>query len=277
MADKKKSHGEKALRAYENQDFINSPDGRLIRIIAEMQEPQHRFRREGIRDSIVLFGSARTLSPEEAFTELEKARKVKNKKEIAKAEMRVEMAQYYGQARELARLLTEWSIKNHYGYYICSGGGPGIMEAANRGAMDVEDGRSIGLNITLPFEQYPNSFITDELNFEFNYFFIRKFWFTYLAKAIVVFPGGFGTFDEFFEILTLVQNKKTAKIMPIILFGSEFWNDIINFDGLVKRGVISASDLELFKFSDSADDTFNIVTKELERLRKLFPLYHPNI
>ncbi|MCH2206758.1 MAG: TIGR00730 family Rossman fold protein [Lentisphaerales bacterium] len=276
MSGQNKAHGEKAPRAYENQNFISSPDGRLIRIIAEMQEPQHRFRRERIRDSIVFFGSARTPAPEDALAQLEKAKKSKDEKKIKAAEMDLEMAQYYGQARELARLLTEWSIDNHYGYYVCSGGGPGIMEAANRGAKDVEDGRSIGLNITLPFEQYPNAYITDELNFEFNYFFIRKFWFTYLAKAIVVFPGGFGTFDEFFEILTLVQTKKTAKIMLIVLFGSDFWNDVINFDGLVRRGVISEEDLELFKFADTAEDAFKYITQELERLRKLFPLYHPH-
>ena len=275
MKKKNKLHGEKAQRAYENQEFIGSPDGRLIRIIAEMQEPQHRFRRERIRDSIVFFGSARTPAPEDALVELEKAKKSKDKKLIAKAETGVEMAKYYGQARELARMFTQWSIDNHYSYYICSGGGPGVMEAANRGAMDVEEGRSIGLNITLPFEQYPNPYITDELNFEFNYFFIRKFWFTYLAKSIVVFPGGFGTFDEFFEILTLVQTKKTAKVMPIVLFGKDFWNDVINFEALARRGVISEEDLELFVFVDTAEEAFSYVTKELERLRKLFPLYHP--
>lgn len=275
MADAGKNHGQKALRAYENQEFIGSPDGRLIRIIAEMQEPHHRFRRERIRDSIVFFGSARTPTPEDAQTNQDIAKKSKDKQLIAKAEMGIEMARYYGQARELARLFTKWSIDCNYGYYICSGGGPGIMEAANRGAADVEGGRSIGLNITLPFEQFPNAFITDDLNFEFNYFFIRKFWFTYLAKAIIVFPGGFGTFDEFFDILTLVQTKKTAKLMPIILFGKDFWNEVINFEALVRRGVISEEDLELFVFLDTAEDVFLYVTKELERLRKLFPLYHP--
>lgn len=275
MADAGKNHGQKALRAYENQEFIGSPDGRLIRIIAEMQEPHHRFRRERIRDSIVFFGSARTPTPEDAQTNQDIAKKSKDKQLIAKAEMGIEMARYYGQARELARLFTKWSIDCNYGYYICSGGGPGIMEAANRGAADVEGGRSIGLNITLPFEQFPNAFITDDLNFEFNYFFIRKFWFTYLAKAIIVFPGGFGTFDEFFDILTLVQTKKTAKLMPIVLFGKDFWNEVINFEALVRRGVISEEDLELFVFLDTAEDVFLYVTKELERLRKLFPLYHP--
>jgi uncharacterized protein (TIGR00730 family) len=167
-------------------------------------------------------------------------------------------------------------MDNNYGYYICSGGGPGIMEAANKGASNVENGRSIGLNISLPFEQYPNAYITEELNFEFNYFFIRKFWFSYLSKAMVVFPGGFGTFDEFFEVLTLIQTQKTSKILPIVLFGRDFWNDIINFDGLVKRKVISKEDLDLFVFADTAEEAFTYLVSELERLRKLFPLYHPN-
>jgi len=269
-------HGKKAPKAYENSEFIESPDGRLIRIIAEMMEPMHRFRRERIRDSIVFFGSARTLPEDVAKENLAKAEKGKDKSILAKAKMDLEMAHYYEQAVELAELLTKWSIDNNYGYYICSGGGPGIMEAANRGAEQVKGGRSIGLNIHLPFEQYPNAYITDELNFEFNYFFIRKFWFTYLAKAIVVFPGGFGTFDEFFEIITLIQTKKTSKIMPIVLFGKDFWNDIVNFEGLVRRGVISPEDLDLFVFADTAEEAFKHLTDELERLRKLFPLYHPH-
>ena len=150
------------------------------------------------------------------------------------------------------------------------------MEAANRGAEMVNGGKSIGLNISLPFEQYPNAYITDELNFEFNYFFIRKFWFTYLAKAIAVFPGGFGTFDEFFEIITLIQTRKTQKIMPIVLFGKDFWNDVVNFDALVRRKVISSEDLDLFVLVDTAEEAFNYIVSELERLRKLFPLYHPH-
>ena len=221
-------------------DIKSNDSWAIFKIIAEFVEGYERMAKIG--PCISVFGSART--------------KPDNK--------------YYQLAVDTASKLVE------AGFGVITGGGPGIMEAANRGAMDVEDGRSIGLNITLPFEQYPNAYITDELNFEFNYFFIRKFWFTYLAKAIVVFPGGFGTFDEFFEILTLVQTKKTAKIMLIVLFGSDFWNDVINFDGLVRRGVISEEDLELFKFADTAEDAFKYITQELERLRKLFPLYHPH-
>lgn len=269
-------HGTKAPKAYENDEFIASPDGRLIRIIAEMMEPMHRFRREHIRDSIVFFGSARTLPEDTATENLKEAKKSGDKTALKRAETDLEMSVYYEEAVKLADLLTKWSMDKNYGYYICSGGGPGIMEAANRGAQGVKGGKSIGLNISLPFEQYPNAYITDELNFEFNYFFIRKFWFTYLAKAIVVFPGGFGTFDEFFEIITLIQTKKTSKILPIVLFGKEFWHDIINFEGLVKRGVISPEDLDLFVFVDTAEEALAHLTKELERLRKLFPLFHPH-
>ena len=269
-------HGTKAPKAYENSEFIESPDGRLIRIIAEMMEPMHRFRRERVRDSIVFFGSARTLPADVAEKELKEAKKSGDKNEISKAEMNLEMSSYYEAAVKLGEMLTQWSIDKNYGYYICSGGGPGIMEAANRGAKNIENGKSIGLNISLPFEQFPNAYITDELNFEFNYFFIRKFWFTYLAKAIVVFPGGFGTFDEFFEIITLIQTKKTSKVLPIVLFGKDFWNDIVNFEGLVKRRVISPEDLDLFVMVDTAEEAFSYLTKELERLRKLFPLYHPH-
>ena len=229
-----KKHGKKSPKAYENEEFIGSPDGRIIRIMAEMLEPMHRFRRERIRDSIVMFGSARTLDPQDALKELAAAKKSGDEARIEDAEINIKMSEYYGQAAELARMMTDWSIENNYGYYICSGGGPGIMEAANKGASQADGGRSIGLNISLPFEQYPNAWISEELNFEFNYFFIRKFWFSYLAKAIVIFPGGFGTFDEFFEILTLIQTKKTSKIMPIVLFGSDFWNNVVNFDYLVK-------------------------------------------
>ncbi len=268
--------GKKALKAYQNSEFIESPDGRLFRILAEMMEPMHRFRRERIRDSIVFFGSARTLPKDDAEEKLAAAKTSGDKKQIHKAENDLLMSRYYEEAVELAEKLTRWSIAKNYSYYICSGGGPGIMEAANRGAHKVEGGKSIGLNIHLPFEQYPNPYITEELNFEFNYFFIRKFWFTYLAKAIVVFPGGFGTFDEFFEIITLVQTKKTSKILPIILYGKEFWHDVINFEALVRRGVISPEDLDLFKVVDSASEAFELLTGELERLRKLFPLYHPH-
>jgi uncharacterized protein (TIGR00730 family) len=213
--------------AYRNQDFLDTSDARPVRILAEYLEPLRNFRRQKIRDTIVFFGSAR-------ITEMGG------------------MGRYYREARELARLLTLWSnqLENPARrFVICSGGGPGIMEAANRGAQDA-GGKTIGLNIGLPFEQRPNPFITPELNFEFHYFFMRKFWFAYLAKSLVVFPGGFGTLDELSEILTLVQTEKLEKPMVILLYGTQFWKEVLNFDALVKYGMISAADLQLFQFAD---------------------------
>jgi uncharacterized protein (TIGR00730 family) len=226
--------------AYKNEEFLNGPDSRPLRIISEYLEPLSHFRRQRIRDTIVFFGSARI-------------------KEDSP------LGQYYSDARKLAELVTSWAKtvrERTFRYVVCSGGGPGIMEAANRGAMDAR-GKTIGLNIGLPFEQFPNPFITDELSFEFHYFFMRKFWFAYLAKALVVFPGGFGTMDELFEILTLAQTKKLAKKMTIILYGSAFWKEIINFEALVKYGTISAEDMKLFSFADSPDAAMEILKKTL--------------
>ena len=171
------------------------------------------------------------------------------------------LSQYYADARTLAKLLTEWSdqfTNNTYRFVVCSGGGPGIMEAANRGAFDA-NGKTIGLNIGLPFEQFPNPYVTPELSFEFHYFFMRKFWFAYLAKALVVFPGGYGTLDELMELLTLTQTQKLAKKMTIVLYGSAYWKEIINFDALVKYGVISAEDLDLFQYADDPQTAFEIL------------------
>jgi len=213
--------------AYLNEDFLKTPEARSVRLLSEYLEPLQHFRKQKIQDTIVFFGSAR----------------IKEDGPLGK---------YYEEARELARMLTEWSeAQESHGhrYVICSGGGPGIMEAANRGASEAH-GKTIGLNIGLPFEQQPNPYITDDLSFQFHYFFMRKFWFAYLAKALVVFPGGFGTMDELFEILTLVQTGKLKKKMQIILYGTEFWKEVVNFEALVKYGTISAKDLELFQFAD---------------------------
>ena len=185
--------GRRPVKAYENMNFMNSPDGRLLRIISEMIEPKHRFNRERVRDSIAFFGSARLQPTQDAEILLDKAERGGKPEAVTLAKAAVLMSRYYEDTVELAKLITEWSLRKDYEYFICSGGGPGIMEAANKGASLVEGGKSIGLNISLPFEQEPNPYITEDLNFEFNYFFVRKFWFTYLAKAIVVFPGGFGT------------------------------------------------------------------------------------
>ena len=222
--------------AYMNDDFLNSPDARGLRILAEYLEPLAHFRRENVRDTVVFFGSARI-------------------KENGP------LSQYYQAARDLAKLLTVWSAQFNQGNYrfvICSGGGPGILEAANRGAADA-GGKTIGLNIGLPFEQFPNPYITPELSFEFHYFFMRKFWFAYLAKALVVFPGGFGTMDEMFEILTLSQTQKLRKKMPVVLYGSQYWKEVINFDALVKHGTISAEDLKLFEYADSPAAAFELL------------------
>jgi uncharacterized protein (TIGR00730 family) len=213
--------------AYKNERFLDSPDARAIRILAEYLEPYSHFRREKVRDTIVFFGSARS-------------------------EAQGLLGDYYDEARELARMVTEWSNQlpdDARRFMVCSGGGPGIMEAANRGAHDAS-GKSVGLNIGLPFEQLPNPYITPDLSFQFHYFFMRKFWFAYLAKAMVFFPGGFGTMDELMEVLTLVQTQKINKKIIIVLYGSSFWKEVLHLDALLQYGTISQSDLELFQYAD---------------------------
>jgi uncharacterized protein (TIGR00730 family) len=226
--------------AYLDENFLNSPDARALRILAEYLEPLSHFRRQKIRDTVVFFGSARlTLDGP--------------------------LARYYDEARELARILTEWAgqyTNSTYRFVVCSGGGPGIMEAANRGASDA-GGKTVGLNIGLPFEQLPNPFITPELSFEFHYFFMRKFWFAYLAKALVVFPGGFGTLDELMEFLTLSQTRKLAKKITILLYGSSYWKEIVNFEALVKYDMIAPEDLNLFHYADDPNEAFEILKPAL--------------
>jgi uncharacterized protein (TIGR00730 family) len=253
---------ERALLAYENSDFINSPDGRLLRIVAEYSEPLARFRHEKIQDTVVFFGSARFHGLIEANRNLQSA---VDDAQLQSARAAVEMAQYYEAARELAYRLTKWAmtLKVHRDrFVVTSGGGPGIMEAANRGAYEA-GGKTIGLNIKLPFEQRPNPYVTPALNFEFHYFFMRKYWFAYLAKGLVVFPGGFGTLDEMFELLTLAQTDKLAKKITVILYGSSYWNAVLNLDTLVEKGAISPKDRHLFQMTDSVDDAFSILQSEL--------------
>src|SRR6059036_2364102 len=248
--------------AYENEPFLNSPDGRILRILAEYSEPLSRFRREQIQDTVVFFGSARFRSRSDAqktLTELQKGlgheqAAVEHKRALTS----VDMARYYEEARRLAFLLTQWSREipaRRHRFVVTTGGGPGIMEAANLGAREA-GGKTIGLNINLPFEQYPNPYITPSLNFEFHYFFLRKFWFAYLAKALVVFPGGFGTLDELTEILTLVQTQKLEKKIVVILYGTSFWKEVLNFDALVRHGMIAPEDLDLFEFADDTETAF---------------------
>ncbi len=272
---------ESAPLAYENKEFIDSPDGRMLRIMAEYYEPQARFRRERIQDTVVFFGSARFHALDEAHEQLELLDNTGSTKPAPpeeqparagdgaeasqlkrdRAEAAVEMAHYYEAARELARMMTEWSMKlpgRRHRFVITSGGGPGIMEAANRGAWEA-GGKTIGLNIKLPFEQMPNPYITPALNLNFHYFFMRKYWFAYLAKALVVFPGGFGTFDEMFELLTLAQTQKLAKKITVVIYGSKYWKDLINFQMLADKGAISPKDLDLFQFADTPEEAFAIL------------------
>jgi len=271
--------------AYLNPEFLNSPDGRLLRILSEYQEPLSRFRREKIQDTVVFFGSARFASlpdAQNALTILEKPGSVKPaspqqqpgakdsdalQAALKRAHAGVEMARYYEEARRLAAMLTEWTLTlpgRRHRFVVTSGGGPGIMEAANRGAREA-GGKTIGLNIRLPFEQYPNPYITPELNFEFHYFFMRKYWFAYLAKALVVFPGGFGTLDEFFEILTLAQTHKLAKKILVIVYGREYWNRVLNLEALVDAGTISPEDVNGFTMVDTPEEAFEVLKEGLTK------------
>ena len=252
--------------AYQNETFLNSPDGRIIRVLSEYMEPLARFRREQIQDTVVFFGSARFHSlsgAQENLRNLSEAQEELRTRALAA----VDMARYYEDARRLAFLLTEWSLNipaKRHRFVVTTGGGPGIMEAANLGALEA-GGKSVGLNINLPFEQSPNPYITPSLNFEFHYFFMRKFWFAYLAKALVIFPGGFGTFDELFEILTLAQTEKLAKKILVVVYGSKYWKNLINFQLMIDSGVISPRDIDLIRFVDSPEEGFEVLKDGLTR------------
>jgi uncharacterized protein (TIGR00730 family) len=240
--------------AYKNEPFLDSPDARELRILSEYLQPLSHFRDEKVHDTIVFFGSARL-------------------------DETGPLGRYYREARELARLVTEWSDSLPHEsrrFVVCTGGGPGIMEAANRGAYDA-GGKSIGLNIGLPFEQWPNEYITPDLSFEFHYFFMRKFWFAYLAKAMVIFPGGYGTLDEFFEILTLAQTQKLESKITLVLYGSDYWREVLNFDALVKHGTISPEDLRLFAVVDDPQTAFSVLQEGLTKhyLEPESPLVEP--
>ncbi|HLK51873.1 MAG TPA: TIGR00730 family Rossman fold protein [Candidatus Angelobacter sp.] len=271
--------------AYLNPDFLNSPDGRILRILSEYAEPLSRFRREKIQDTVVFFGSARFASlpdAQNALTILEKPGSAKPappeaqpggkdadtlQAALKRAHAGVEMARFYEDARRLAHMLTEWTMTlpgKRSRFVVTSGGGPGIMEAANRGAHEA-GGKTIGLNIRLPFEQYPNQYITPELNFEFHYFFMRKYWFAYLAKALVVFPGGFGTLDEFFEILTLAQTHKLAKKILVIVYGKEYWSRVLNLEALVDSGTISPEDVNGFTMVDTPEEALEVLKEGLTK------------
>jgi uncharacterized protein (TIGR00730 family) len=305
MSDPTKLISSRSPLAYDNEFFLKGPDGRPLRILAEYAEPLARFRREKIQDTVVFFGSARFISLDNANAEARRltvpapppygpahsgiaqsnptrtastqspsspsgfAQQVseQHRKQAYRAQRSVDMAQFYEDARRLAFLLTNWSRtlggKRHR-FVVTTGGGPGIMEAANRGASEA-GGKTIGLNISLPSEQYPNPYITPELNFEFHYFFMRKLWFAYLAKALVVFPGGFGTLDELFEILTLAQTQKLAKKMTVLVYGSDYWHRVLNLEALADVGAIDAEDVNLFRFVDTPDEAFAVLQENLTR------------
>ena len=260
--------------AYLYPEFLESDDARPIRILSEYLEPLRRFKQHQVQDTVVFFGSARVDSRERAALALRtlKARGIAGADEQFEAELirsrrKLEWARYYEDARELARLLTSWSLSlpfEHNRFVVTSGGGPGIMEAANRGAREA-GGKTVGLNIRLPFEQGANPYITDGLHFEFHYFFMRKFWFAYLAKALVIFPGGFGTMDELFEILTLAQTEKLAKKILVVIYGSEYWNKVVNFQAMVDAGVISQRDLDLVKIVDTPEEGFEYLRDGLTK------------
>ena len=257
--------------AYLMREFVESGEGRPIRILSEYLEPLRRFRQHNIQDTVVFFGSARVHSREWARRALaETIKQYPNgtpdeEALIARSRRAVDWARYYEDARQLAAMLTRWSLSlgaEHERFVVCSGGGPGIMEAANRGAREA-GGKTIGLNIRLPFEQGVNPYVSPGLHFEFHYFFMRKFWFAYLAKALVVFPGGFGTLDEMFEILTLAQTDKLSKKIGVLIYGRDYWDQVVNMQPMVDRGAISESDLAPIRFADTPQDAFEYLRAHL--------------
>lgn len=259
------------IKAYKNGSFLNSPSARIVRILSEMIEPNSRLKKYRVRNTVVFFGSSRVLSKEKAEANLRELRSTVDNNNadsfeaLEIAERELQLSRYYEDATALSEKLTLWFKtleRQGVRLHICTGGGPGIMEAANLGSHRA-NGRSVGFNISLPMEQGANNYQTRELSFEFHYFFIRKFWFVYLAKALIVFPGGFGTLDELFELLTLIQTKKTKKNLPVILYGSDYWNEVLNFEPMVKWGTISRKDLDLFSVFDDVDSAFAYIQREL--------------
>jgi len=257
----------KPIESWKNPEFLGSPDARILRIISEYLEPQARFKKFGVDNTIMFWGSARILPPEKAKEALDEAKKSKG--DVALAERKVELSRYYADAERLAAMITKWSKGLGEGkkqFVVATGGGAaGIMEAANKGASEA-GGKSVGLGVTLPFEDKLNNYITRELALQFHYFFMRKFWMVYLAKALIAFPGGWGTFDELFEVLTLIQTGKPKKVMPVVLYGSKYWKEVINMEAMAKWGLISPKDLNLFKICDTPEEAFEYVTSRLTEM-----------
>lgn len=277
------SHNHLPRLAFHNSKFLETAEARSLRILAEYLEPQDRLRREGVKNTVVFFGSARILPRDVAARNLSELT-TRSKKgatrapaaELKAARRAVQMSRYYEEAREVSKLLTSWalSLKNGPNFLVvCSGGGPGIMEAANRGAAEA-GGKSIGLNIQLPMEQVPNPYITPELSLEFKYFFMRKLWFAQPAKALIVFPGGFGTMDEMWEFLTLLQTRKMRNPVTIILYGEKYWRNVINFDVMIKSGTVDREDMKLFKFVNTPAQAMQILKANLSRDLSLRPAVH---
>ncbi|MFB3921797.1 MAG: TIGR00730 family Rossman fold protein [Terriglobia bacterium] len=261
--------------AYRSERFLESGDARTLRIVAEYLEPQVRLRRAGVQNTIVFFGSARIMAHQEAARRVRELEALSRggvnpptPDELKAARTALQMSRYYEEARELAKLVTQWSLSLRNGTHflvVCSGGGPGIMEAANRGAFEA-GGISLGLNIKLPMEQDPNPYITPHLSFLFRYFFMRKLWFAQPSRALVVFPGGFGTMDEMFEFLTLTQTHKLGHRAVIMLYGSKFWKNVINFKAMLEAGTIEEDDMKLIRFADTPQEAFGILKKQLTHL-----------
>ena len=254
-----------SVKAYGTESFLNSREARALRILAEYLEPNSRFAHYRVEDTIVFMGSARWLSREQAEQELKAAEAAGG--DVTRARKRLDMSEYYEAARTLARRFTEWSKQlndDKRRFVVCTGGGPGVMEAANRGASEAK-GKNVGLTISIPVEEFDNPYVTRELSFHFHYFFMRKFWFAYLAKAVIVFPGGFGTLDELFEILTLLQTHKIRKHLPVVLFGTKYWRDVINVEALVDYGAINPEDVKLFYQTDSIDEAYDYIVGHLSK------------
>jgi uncharacterized protein (TIGR00730 family) len=265
LEDEDGGRRDRPLHAYLNERFIRSANARALRILSEYLEPKSRFDHFRVDDAIVFLGSARIPSRERAEKDLYAAEQGNG--DVEKAQRLLELSRYYEAARELAKRLTEWSKQledEERRFVVCTGGGPGIMEAANRGASEAR-GVNVGLAISLPAEEFDNPHVTRELALHFHYFFMRKFWLVYLAKAVIVFPGGFGTLDELFEILTLIQTHKIRKHLPVVLFGTSYWDQVIDFEALARHAMVDSADIAIFHRTDSVEDAFEMVTRSLKQ------------